>query len=147
MKHFSTRDAARVLETSEDKVRFYARAGLLETQQDQEGRLVFDFQDLLLLRTTTGLLDSGVPARHMRRIGDAADYQLDISGRGEGTQIQHAHLFAPRSQLIHQMPADEAAAARDQIQPRQDASPNKCGLPCAGSRRSSQTQALCASSR
>jgi len=76
MKHFSTRDAARVLETSEDKVRFYARAGLVEPHHDDEGRLVFDFQDLLLLRTTKGLLDSGVPARHMRRIWASLRRQL-----------------------------------------------------------------------
>src|SRR5262245_41036991 len=76
MKHFSTRDAARVLETSEDKVRFYARTGLLYAQHDEDGRLVFDFQDLILLRTTKGLLDSGVPARHMRRIWASLRRQL-----------------------------------------------------------------------
>jgi len=76
MKHFTTRDAARVLETSEDKVRFYARAGLVEPHHDADGRLGFDFQDLILLRTTKGLLDSGVPARHMRRIWSSLRRQL-----------------------------------------------------------------------
>ena len=76
IKHFSARDAARVLETTEDKVGFYARAGLVEPHLDEDGQPVFDFQDLLLLRTTKGLLDAGVPARHMRRIWASLRRQL-----------------------------------------------------------------------
>src|SRR4029450_6096798 len=76
MKHFSARDAARILETTESQVRFYARAGLVEPHRGPDGRASFDFQDLLLLRTTKGLLDSGVPARHMRRLWASLRRQL-----------------------------------------------------------------------
>jgi tetratricopeptide (TPR) repeat protein len=75
-QHFSLREAARILEVPEARLRALARAGLLNPQHGPIGPLSFAFQDLLLLRTTKGLLESGVPMRQVRRIWVSLREQL-----------------------------------------------------------------------
>jgi len=75
-QRFSLREAARILEVPEARLRALARAGLLTPQRGPIGPLSFGFQDLLLLRTTKGLLESGVPMRQIRRIWASLRDQL-----------------------------------------------------------------------
>ena len=75
-QRFSLRNAARILEVPETRLRALARAGLLTPQRGPIGPLSFGFQDLLLLRTTKGLLESGVPMRQIRRIWASLREQL-----------------------------------------------------------------------
>ena len=75
-QRFSLREAARILEVPEARLRALARAGLLTSQRGPIGPLSFGFQDLLLLRTTKGLLESGVPMRQIRRIWVSLREQL-----------------------------------------------------------------------
>ncbi|MGH7726938.1 MAG: tetratricopeptide repeat protein [Candidatus Eiseniibacteriota bacterium] len=76
MKRFSTRDAAKILEVSEDQIRTYARLGEIVPLRGAGGRLEFEFHHLLLLKTTRGLLEAGVPARRLRRIWTSLRRQL-----------------------------------------------------------------------
>jgi DNA-binding transcriptional MerR regulator len=73
---FSLRETARILEVPEARLRALVRAGLLDPQRGPIGPLSFGFQDLLVLRTTKGLLESGVPMRQVRRIWDSLRRQL-----------------------------------------------------------------------
>jgi tetratricopeptide (TPR) repeat protein len=73
---FSLREAARILEVPEARLRALVRAGLLDPQRGPIGPLSFGFQDLLVLRTTKGLLESGVPMRQVRRIWASLRKQL-----------------------------------------------------------------------
>lgn len=73
---FSLREAARILEVPEARLRALVRAGLLDSQRGPIGPLSFGFQDLLVLRTTKGLLESGVPMRQVRRIWASLRKQL-----------------------------------------------------------------------
>ncbi|MBI1798012.1 MAG: tetratricopeptide repeat protein [Candidatus Eisenbacteria bacterium] len=75
-QRFSLRDAARILEVPEARLRALARAGFLAPQRGPIGPLSFGFQDLLLLRTTKGLLESGVSMRRIRRIWASLREQL-----------------------------------------------------------------------
>jgi len=77
MKRFSTRDAARILGVSEDQIRTYARLGEIVPLRGPGGRLEFEFTHLLLLRTTKGLLEAGVPARRLRRVWASLKRQLE----------------------------------------------------------------------
>jgi len=93
-QRFSLREAARIVEVPEARLRILARAGLLAPQRGPIGPLSFGFRDLLLLRTTKGLLESGVPMRRIRRIWSslreqlAADVPLtSIVFRAEGEKI------------------------------------------------------------
>src|SRR5215470_14976315 len=93
-KRFSLREAARILELPEARLRALARAGLLASQRGPIGPLTFGFQDLLLLRTTKGLLESGVPMRQIRRIWASLREQLSaelpltsISIHTDGEQV------------------------------------------------------------
>jgi tetratricopeptide (TPR) repeat protein len=74
--HFSTRDAARILESTEAHVRRWARLGGVAPQSQPGGRIEFTFQELLLLRTTRGLLEAGIPPRRVRRIWSSLRRQL-----------------------------------------------------------------------
>ena len=75
-QQFSLREAARILEVPEARLRALARAGFLAPQRGPLGPLSFGFRDLLLLRTTKGLLESGVPMRRIRRIWASLREQL-----------------------------------------------------------------------
>jgi tetratricopeptide (TPR) repeat protein len=93
-QRFSLREAARILEVPEARLRALARAGLLTPQRGPIGPLSFGFQDLLLLRTTKGLLESGVPMRQIRRIWASLREQLSadlpltsISIHTDGEQV------------------------------------------------------------
>ena len=93
-QRFSLREAAHILEVPEARLRALARAGFLAPQRGPIGPLSFGFQDLLVLRTTKGLLESGVPMRRIRRIWTslreqlAADLPLtSISIRTDGEEV------------------------------------------------------------
>jgi tetratricopeptide (TPR) repeat protein len=57
-------------------LRALARAGFLAPQRGPIGPLSFGFQDLLLLRTTRGLVEAGVPMRRIRRMWASLRQQL-----------------------------------------------------------------------
>ncbi len=78
-RRFSLRETARILEVPEARLRALARAGLLAPQRGPIGPLSFGFQDLLLLRTTRALLESGVPMRRIRRVWASLRAQLDAN--------------------------------------------------------------------
>jgi tetratricopeptide (TPR) repeat protein len=70
-RHYSTSDAARILQTTETRIRNWARLGGLEAAGSE-----FTFQQLLLLRTTRGLLEAGIPASRVRRVWSSLRRQL-----------------------------------------------------------------------
>ena len=76
-QHFSLREAARIVGVPEARLRALARGGFVASQRGPIGPLSFGFRDLLLLRTTKGLLESGVPMRRIRRIWASLRHQLD----------------------------------------------------------------------
>jgi tetratricopeptide (TPR) repeat protein len=93
-RRYSLREAARILELPEARLRALARAGFLEPQRGPIGPLTFAFQDLLLLRTTRSLLESGVPMRQVRRVWVSLREQLasgapltSITVRADGARI------------------------------------------------------------
>lgn len=67
-RHFTTREVAKILDLPEARVRACVRAGLLIPERGPGRQYRFAFHDLLLLRTTKGLLDARVPLRRIRRL-------------------------------------------------------------------------------
>src|SRR5262249_20044002 len=78
---FSTRDAARILEVPEPRVRSWVRSGYVRLRRGRGAprRLSFTFQDLLILRTVKGLLDAGVAPRRVTRLIRSLRRQLPAS--------------------------------------------------------------------
>lgn len=95
MKHISARDAARILQATESQIRSWSRMGALAPAEEpdapdaagvaddaiasaeptaSDGDLTF--QDLVLLRTTKGLLEAGVSPRRVKRIWSSLRRQL-----------------------------------------------------------------------
>ena len=68
MTAFSTHEVAKILGLPDSKIRSCARAALLTPTRGPDGRLRWSFQDLLLLKTTRGLLEARVSARRIRRM-------------------------------------------------------------------------------
>jgi tetratricopeptide (TPR) repeat protein len=75
-RRFSLSETARILEVPAARLRALARAGFLAPQRGPIGPLSFGFQDLLLLRTTRGLVEAGVPMRRIRRMWASLREQL-----------------------------------------------------------------------
>lgn len=76
MKHFTTREVAKILDLPERRVRACVRAGFLSPIRGPGRQFQFTFQDLLLLKTTKGLLDSRVPLKRIRRLLGSLKRQL-----------------------------------------------------------------------
>ena len=66
MTGYSTRDVAEILGLTEERVRSFARAGLLAPGRGPGNQYRFSFQDIVLLRTTRELIERGVPVRRVR---------------------------------------------------------------------------------
>lgn len=92
-RRFSLSETARILELPAARLRALARAGFLAPQRGPIGPLSFGFQDLLLLRTTRGLMEAGVPMRRIRRMWTQLRQQLaeepltSITVRADGEEI------------------------------------------------------------
>lgn len=93
-RRFSPREAAQILEVPEARLRALARAGFQAPHRGPMGALSFGFQDLLILRTTKGLLEAGVPMRRIRRVWTSLREQLasgvpltSITIRADGEEV------------------------------------------------------------
>ena len=67
MREFSTREVTELTGLSEDRIRRWVRAGLVEPEKDGRGRWLYSFQDLAALRAAAELIGSGVSARRVIR--------------------------------------------------------------------------------
>jgi tetratricopeptide (TPR) repeat protein len=74
--HFTTREVAKIALLPEPRIRSCVRAGILSPRRGRGGRLEWTFQDLLLLKTTKGLLDARVPLARIRRMVASLKRQL-----------------------------------------------------------------------
>jgi tetratricopeptide (TPR) repeat protein len=74
--HFTTREVAKIATLPEARIRSCVRAGVLSPIRGRAGRLEWSFQDLLLLKTTKGLLDARVPLARIRRMVASLKRQL-----------------------------------------------------------------------
>jgi tetratricopeptide (TPR) repeat protein len=130
-QRFSLREAARILEVPEARLRVLARAGLLAPTNGPIGPLSFGFQDLLLLRTTKGLVESGVPMQRIRRIWSslreqlAADVPLtSITVRTDGETVVASDGSATWQPDSGQFELDfEPAELAERIEPRLEERP------------------------
>jgi tetratricopeptide (TPR) repeat protein len=74
--HFTTREVAKIATLPDARIRSCVRAGVLSPRRGRGGRLEWSFQDLLLLKTTKGLLDARVPLARIRRMVSSLKRQL-----------------------------------------------------------------------
>lgn len=74
--HFTTREVAKILALPEWRIRSCVRAGFLSPVRGRQRHIAFTFQDLLLLKTTKGLLGARVPLQRIRRILHSLKKQL-----------------------------------------------------------------------
>ena len=76
MTYFTTREVAKIAVLPESRIRSCVRAGLLAPRRGRRGQLAWSFQDLLLLKTTKGLLDARIPMARIRRMMGSLKRQL-----------------------------------------------------------------------
>lgn len=76
MKLFTTGEVAKILDLPGARVRSFVRAGFLAPSRGRRRQLEFTFQDLLLLKTAKGLLNSRVPPKNMIRMLSSLKRQL-----------------------------------------------------------------------
>ena len=76
MTHFTTREVAKIATLPDGRIRSCLRAGVLSPRRGRGGQLEWSFQDLLLLKTTKGLLDARVPLARIRRMVASLKRQL-----------------------------------------------------------------------
>src|SRR5687767_1336752 len=94
-ERFTTRQVAKILELSEAKIRSPMRAGVVTPSGGADGAVLFSFQDLLLLRTTKGLLEAHVGLPRIRRILSSLRRQLP-----DGQQISSVKIYADGRRVV-----------------------------------------------
>ena len=67
MREFTTREVSDVTGLSADRVRRWARVGLVAPEKDPVGRWHYSFQDLAALRAAAKMLDADVSAKRVMR--------------------------------------------------------------------------------
>jgi len=92
--HFTTREVAKILDLSEARIRSCLRAGLVIPAREG-GHYRFSFQDLVLLRTTKGLLDARVPMKRIRKMVHSLKRQL-----AEGQQLTSLTIYADGRRVV-----------------------------------------------
>ena len=95
MKHFTTRDVAKILDLSEARIRSCVRAGFLSPMRGSRRQFEFTFQDLLLLKTTKGLLDSRVRLTRIRRMLGSLKRQLP-----DEAQVSSLTIYADGNRIV-----------------------------------------------
>jgi tetratricopeptide (TPR) repeat protein len=75
---FTTREAARIIGLPETRLRSWIRSGLINPRRGGGGRITFSFQDLVVLRTSKGLIDEQIPTLKVRRMLHALRRQLPV---------------------------------------------------------------------
>ncbi|MDR7418316.1 MAG: tetratricopeptide repeat protein [Armatimonadota bacterium] len=95
MTRFTTREVAEILELPAARIRACVRAGLVHPRRGPSDRLEFDFEDLLLLRTTKDLLDARVPIARIRRILASLRRQLP-----DDTHLQPVTIYADGRRVV-----------------------------------------------
>jgi tetratricopeptide (TPR) repeat protein len=93
--HFTTREVAKILTLPEWRIRSCVRAGFLSPSRGPRQSIAFSFQDLLLLKTTKGLLDARVPLQRIRRILHSLKRQLR-----EEQQVWNVSVYADGKQVV-----------------------------------------------
>ncbi len=68
MSGYTTREVSDLIGLKPDQVRHYVRRSLLEPARGAQGEFRFDFQDVVLLRTAKGLLESNVSTRRALKL-------------------------------------------------------------------------------
>lgn len=80
---YSTNDVSRLARISPNRVRDYARAGLVGQTETpaapQQRRYRFDFRDVMVLRMANELLERGIPSARVQRVLKAVREQLPES--------------------------------------------------------------------
>ena len=94
-QHFTTREVAKILSLPEWRIRSCVRAGFLAPERGPDRRNVFSFHDLLLLRTTKGLLNAHVPLQRIRRILQSLKKQLP-----EDKKLWNVSVFADGKRVV-----------------------------------------------
>ncbi len=67
LRHFSREQAAKILEIRLGRLLYWDRIGLVKPSLRKGGRALYDFQDLICLRTVKTIIEKGVAATHLTR--------------------------------------------------------------------------------
>ena len=92
---FPTREVLGLLGLSEARLRYWVRAGFVRPARGPRNHFRFRFQDLVLLRTTKALVDSGLPIRRVRRALDHLRRTLP-----EGKALTELKIVAANGEVV-----------------------------------------------
>ena len=90
-RQYSTKEVSRLLKLSEQRIRTYARAGIVgpgELRSHRQGKkLHFDFRDILVLKMASRLVAEGFPAARIQRVLESVRAQIPKDRPLSGLQI------------------------------------------------------------
>lgn len=129
MRGYSTQEVARLLDLPVQRIRSYARAGVVTPGRDEHNSLNFTFQDLVLLRTAAELERARVPARritsaltHLKEHlpDDRSLTELSIRASGDEVVVRESTEppWNPQSgQFVFEFDVADPAARTQTLQP------------------------------
>ncbi len=95
MRTYSTREVTELLGIRSERVRSYARQGIVTSTRNAHGHYRFSFQDLVLLRTANELVEAKLGAHRVWRALRAVRSQLP-----DGRPLSSVRVFAEADRVI-----------------------------------------------
>jgi tetratricopeptide (TPR) repeat protein len=95
MGGYGAREVAKMLGLSVGQVRAFVKAGFLEPSRGPRGELLFNFQDLVMLRTAKGLAEARIPQRRVKSALQKLRKQLP-----EGRPLRGVHIRAEGDRIV-----------------------------------------------
>lgn len=95
MKLFTAAEVAKILDLPKSRVHSFVRAGFIAPCRDQKMQWQFTFQDLLLLKTTKGLLDTRLAPKTIMRMLASLKRQLP-----EDQHLSRIKIYADGKRIV-----------------------------------------------
>ena len=103
LRYFSEREVSHILGIKPGRLKYWKRIGLVAPSR-RKGTPCYDFQDLIYLKTTQGLISCGLPATSLKQSIDSLKRKIPDMGRNLNSQRVYAFgnrvLVRHRNQLM-----------------------------------------------
>ncbi len=96
---YDQREVSRLLGISENQVRYWDRIRLVPRTDRKAGRLLFDFQGLVALRTVKELINQGISLQRIRKCSERLQHMMPEFSRSR-QPLAEIRVFAYRDEII-----------------------------------------------
>ena len=99
LSHFSPHDVAALLGIATGRLKYWRKIGLVSPSTREKGKVRYDFQDLICLKTAQGLVEKGIQATRIKR--SIASLKRRFPDLDEQLADKRIYVFGNRAVVSH----------------------------------------------